>query len=66
MGQEALQAVSSVGFPIVACAAMYIFSTREMKSFTESMTGQISRLTEAITRIDAKLDALEEAHHGGE
>jgi hypothetical protein len=44
---EIVQAISSVGFPIVACGAMFYFYDRTIKD-----------LTITLTKIDATLDGI--------
>lgn len=47
MEAEIVQAISSVGFPIVACVAMFYFYDRTIKG-----------LTITLTKIDATLDGI--------
>ena len=47
MDAEIVQAISSVGFPIVACIAMFYFYDRTIKD-----------LTITLTKIDATLDGI--------
>lgn len=44
---EIVQAISTVGFPIVACGAMFYFYDRTIKD-----------LTITLTKIDATLDGI--------
>ena len=44
---EIVQAISSVGFPIVACGAMFYFYDRTIED-----------LTITLTKIDATLDGI--------
>lgn len=44
---EIVQAISTVGFPIVACGAMFYFYDRTIKD-----------LTITLTKVDATLDGI--------
>lgn len=47
-----IQAIGSVGFPIVACAALFWVLTTYMKEFTAT----VNCLNESIIKLTAKLE----------
>lgn len=69
MTNEMAQMISAVGFPIVACGALFVYMAREFKNITTQVTDAVTRMTETVIRMDAKLDVLEDIHkdlRGGE
>lgn len=51
---EVLTAISTVGFPIVACGAMYI----QMNKMTEQQKEETAKMVEAINNNTIALTAL--------
>lgn len=52
------QLVSSVGFPIVCCGALFYYQNYTMKQFMESMNKQLSTLSENIQNCSHTIDKL--------
>lgn len=50
--------VSSLGFPIVVCGAMFWFINKTLKEFTNQMRDSISELSKAISQNTASADKL--------
>lgn len=53
---EIVQAISTVGFPIVACGAMFYFYDRTIKDLTVTLT----KIDTTLDGIAKKLDHIEE------
>lgn len=53
---EIVQAISTVGFPIVACGAMFYFYDRTIKDLTITLT----KIDTTLDGIAKKLDHIEE------
>lgn len=53
---EIVQAISTVGFPIVACGAMFYFYDRTIKDLTITLT----KIDATLDGIAKKLDHIEE------
>lgn len=59
MGTEMVQAISTLGFPIVACGAMayYVkYITDKHSKEMESITTALNNNTIALTKLSEKLD----------
>lgn len=69
--------VSSLGFPIVVCGAMFWFINKTLKEFTNQMRDSISSLSQAISQntlatqklvttveLISHLEEKEESTHG--
>ena len=54
---EIVQAISTVGFPIVACGAMFYFYDRTIKDLTITLT----KIDATLDGIAKRLDRLEES-----
>lgn len=50
--------VSSLGFPIVVCGAMFWFINKTLKEFTNQMRDSISDLSKAISQNTASTEKL--------
>lgn len=50
-----VQAIGSVGFPIVACVGLFWMVNTTMKEFTNT----VDRLNESIIKLTAKIDGGE-------
>lgn len=50
---EIVQAISTVGFPIVACGAMFYFYDRTIKDLTITLTKVDTTLDGIATRLDS-------------
>lgn len=59
---EIVQAISSVGFPIVACGAMFYFYDRTIKDLTITLT----KIDATLDGIAKKLDRIEESEKQSE
>lgn len=59
---EIVQAISTVGFPIVACGAMFYFYDRTIKDLTITLT----KIDTTLDGIAKRLDTIEdfEKKHG--
>lgn len=53
---EIVQAISTVGFPIVACGAMFYFYDRTIKDLTITLT----KIDTTLDGIAKRLDFIEE------
>lgn len=53
---EIVQAISTVGFPIVACGAMFYFYDRTIKDLTITLT----KIDATLAGIAKRLDHIEE------
>ncbi len=53
---EIVQAISTVGFPIVACGAMFYFYDRTIKDLTITLT----KIDTTLDGIAKRLDSLED------
>lgn len=49
--QELMQAIGSVGFPIVACGALFYMINTSLKELSTSLNS----MTSVLTRIDEKI-----------
>ena len=49
--QEIMQAIGSVGFPIVACGALFYMINTTLKELSASLNS----MTSVLTRIDEKI-----------
>lgn len=61
--QEIITAVSSVGFPIVACIGLFYLYDRTIKEIIGALSRVIDTLNnvnETLTKIDDRLDELGE------
>lgn len=56
MVNEIVQAISSVGFPIVACGAMFYFYDRTIKDLTITLT----KVDTTLDGIAKRLDIIED------
>ena len=57
---EVLQAVSTVGFPIVACAALYYLVTTTIAKVTDALND----INKTLIMVTERLDNLEKGDHG--
>lgn len=55
MEQEIIAAIGSVGFPIVACCAMFWLYNETITKITATL----DKLNETLNRIEVRLDQLE-------
>lgn len=62
MSPDLVTAVSSVGFPIIACCAMAAYVAKEFSKMSVTITETMNRLASTVDRMDAKLDVLEQIH----
>lgn len=53
---EIVQAISTVGFPIVACGAMFYFYDRTIKDLTITLT----KIDTTLDGIAKRLDSIED------
>ena len=53
---EIVQAISTVGFPIVACGAMFYFYDRTIKDLTITLT----KIDTTLVGIAKRLDSIED------
>lgn len=53
---EIVQAISTVGFPIVACGAMFYFYARTIKDLTITLT----KIDTTLDGIAKRLDSIED------
>lgn len=58
---EIVQAISTVGFPIVACGAMFYFYDRTIKDLTITLTKIDTTLDEIAKRLD-HIEDFEQKH----
>lgn len=56
MEQEIITAIGSVGFPIVACCAMFWLYNETITKITATL----DKLNETLNRIEARLDMVED------
>lgn len=59
MGSEFVQLISTVGFPIAACMALYYQSMKQdesMKSLTREVMDVVQKNTETITKFGAMME----------
>lgn len=56
MEQEIITAIGSVGFPIVACCAMFWLYNETITKITTTL----EKLNETLNRIETRLDVLED------
>lgn len=45
-----IQLVSSLGFPIVCCGALFWYVNKTMKEFKDEITASVSALSESISK----------------
>ncbi len=66
--QEITQVISSVGFPIVACGALFWMINTTMAQLKETINTSMMELTNAITELAKSMDkantTIEGAHFG--
>ena len=62
--QEITQIISSVGFPIVACGALFWMINTTMAELKDTINTTLSKLTEAITELSESLDKANEMNGG--
>lgn len=58
---EIVQAISTVGFPIVACGAMFYFYDRTIKDLTITLT-KIDTTLDGIAKKLAHIEEIENKH----
>lgn len=59
MGSEFVQLISTVGFPIAACMALYYQSMKQdesMKNLTREVMDVVQKNTETITKFGAMME----------
>lgn len=54
MNQEVLQAISTVGFPIVMCVIMYVSGQKRDEAFTKQLEKLNTSITRLLERVDKK------------
>lgn len=62
MGSEFVNLISTVGFPIAACMALYYQSIKQqsaMSELTDKMMEVVNSNTEALTKMTAQLAEVE-------
>ncbi len=66
--QEITQVISSVGFPIVACGALFWMINTTMAQLKDTINTSMMELTNAITELAKSMDkanAMSEGAHFG-
>lgn len=66
--QEITQVISSVGFPIVACGALFWMINTTMAQLKHTIEASLTELTNAITELTRSMDkanAMNEGAHFG-
>lgn len=53
-GPEIITAISSVGFPIIACIALYALITKELKQVTNAIQNNTQALTALLEHLREK------------
>ena len=61
MVQEITTAITTVGFPIVACCGIFWFANKMF----DKITSVISENTKAITILSEKMDSITRSDDGG-
>ena len=62
--QEITQVISSVGFPIVACGALFWMINDTMAKLTTAITELSHNLTTALNELTRSLDATNDSSEG--
>lgn len=66
--QEVLTAISTVGFPIAACIALFWFNYKQTefhREETQKLSETINNNTVALTKLSEKIQHLEEVKNDG-
>lgn len=66
--QEVLTAISTVGFPIAACIALFWFNYKQTelhREETQKLSETINNNTIALTKLSEKIQHLEEVKKDG-
>lgn len=63
--QEITQVISSVGFPIVACGALFWMINTTMAQLKDTINTSMMELTNAITELAKSMDKANEGAHFG-
>ena len=56
--QQIASLISTVGFPIVCCGAMFWFIVKTLKGFTDEMRQILSKLSDTIDKNTESTDKL--------
>lgn len=65
--QEVLTAISTVGFPVAACIALFWFNYKQTQQHSEEtakLSETINNNTIALTKLAEKISHLEATHNG--
>lgn len=62
--QEITQVISSVGFPIVACGALFWMINTTMAQLKDTINTSMTELTNAITELARSMDKANEMNGG--
>ena len=63
--QEITQVISSVGFPIVACGALFWMINTTMVELKNTLSTTMTELTNAITELTKSMEKTNEGAHFG-